>query len=114
MTNLPVLNVSASFDDFKPIHVPDGLARLRNRCTDTFFDTRLRRADDFDHFVNVIFHFILAVASQIGKKARAARAVSVSYVSVFLLWSNDAAFPNRGDAGLTAIGTFQTWRDVRV
>ena len=39
MTDLAVLNVSARFNDFEPIPVPDSLARLRHGCADCFFNT---------------------------------------------------------------------------
>jgi hypothetical protein len=57
MTNFAFLNVSARLDDFKPVHVSDSLACMRNRCGDSFFDTRFRRTDDFKYFVDVVFHF---------------------------------------------------------
>jgi hypothetical protein len=59
MTNLAVDDVSTSLNDFKPIHVSDGLIRLLNRSSNCFLNARFRRADDFEYFVDVIFHFIL-------------------------------------------------------
>jgi hypothetical protein len=60
MTNLAVDDVSASLDHFEPIHVSDSLIRLRNRSADCVLNARFRRTDDFEYFVDVIFHFILA------------------------------------------------------
>jgi hypothetical protein len=59
MTNLAVDDVSTSLDDFEPIHAPDSLIRLSNRGADCFLNARFRRTDDFEYFVDVIFHFIL-------------------------------------------------------
>src|ERR1700744_4526584 len=56
MTDFSVFNMPASLDNFKPIHVPDGLAGLSNSRTYRVFDARFGRADEFDHFINMIFH----------------------------------------------------------
>jgi hypothetical protein len=60
MADLTILDMSTSLDNFKPIHIPDGFARVRNRRADRFLDACFRRANNFEYFVDVIFHFILA------------------------------------------------------
>ena len=50
MTNLTVDDVSASLDDFEPIHISNRLVRLRDRGADCFFNTSFRRTDDFEYF----------------------------------------------------------------
>jgi hypothetical protein len=73
MTNLAILDVSPSLDYFEPIHVSDGLTGLRDRSTNCFLDTRFRRTNDFEHFVDVIFHFILAADKKTGPPERAVK-----------------------------------------
>lgn len=58
MAYLSVFNVPAGLDDFEPVHVPDGLAGLRNCCTDCVLYARFGRTDDFNYFVNVVFHLV--------------------------------------------------------
>jgi hypothetical protein len=73
VTNLAVDDVSASLDDLKPIHVSNSLIRLRYGGANSFLNARFRRTNDFEYFVNVIFHFILAVAALPEKPARRRR-----------------------------------------
>jgi hypothetical protein len=74
MTNLAVDDVSASLDHFEPIHVSDSLIRLRNRSADCVLNARFRRTDDFEYFVDVIFHFVLvAGVSQKNRPAEESR-----------------------------------------
>src|SRR5688572_6960115 len=54
--NLAVLDVPSGFNDFKPIHVPNGLAGQFDGRADGILNAGLGRADDFKNLVNMIFH----------------------------------------------------------
>jgi hypothetical protein len=69
MTNLAIHNVSASLNNFEPVHVPNSLTRVRNCRADSFFDIVFRRTNDFKYLVNVIFQFFLAVLVSPDKRA---------------------------------------------
>jgi hypothetical protein len=69
MTHFAILNVSASLDDLKPIHIPNALVSLRNGSIDCFLNVCFRRTDNFDYFVNMICHYCSsAVACRIRKR----------------------------------------------
>ena len=42
MTDFAIFNVSASLNDLKPIHIPNGLVSLRYRNLDCFVDACFR------------------------------------------------------------------------
>jgi hypothetical protein len=39
MADLAILDVSPRLNNFEPVHIPDSLARVCNRCADRFLDT---------------------------------------------------------------------------
>ena len=56
LEHLIVRNRATGFYDFKPLHVMDGFGCLGNRPFNRIFDTGVRRARQFDLFVDMVFH----------------------------------------------------------
>src|SRR5215208_6427390 len=70
VVHLTVLHVPASLHDLKPVQVSQGLIRTLNRGLDRILDAALRRAYQFNGFVDVMGHLTLPTfcpRSQVGQ-----------------------------------------------
>ena len=59
MRDLAVGDLSARLDDFEPVEVAQRLAGGLDRVADRVVDARRRRADEFDHLVDMVGHAYL-------------------------------------------------------
>jgi hypothetical protein len=64
VANLAPFNVTASFRDFEPSQIPDGLVRPLDGRFDSVFDAALRSAHELDHSIDMVIQVVLRTSVQ--------------------------------------------------